>query len=108
MTIDEVRQDIAAMYQAQRRALDEADGSRSNFAIILIRMDTLKAVLDLFEKVDPVYWSDPFSDGFINAWNGFYTNVEDAFRASVDGLADERPRVLNAGDGLISDELETR
>lgn len=52
-------------------------------------------------------WSDPHSDGYIDAWNGWYPTIEHALEDAGPGCPAEiegAPWVLARGEGLIGDD----
>ena len=53
-------------------------------------------------EVPEYIWRDPHSDGWIDAWNGFYLTLEEALRDAPAGVG--RPWVLQSGEGLIGDD----
>lgn len=47
-------------------------------------------------------WPDPDSNGWVDAWNGWYLTLEEALRDAPAGVG--RPWVLSRGQGLINDD----
>ena len=46
----------------------------------------------------PHIWPDPNSDGWVDAWNGWYATKEDALEADVP----KRPWIISYGSGIVS------
>lgn len=52
-------------------------------------------------------WRDPNSEGWVDAWNGWYATLDEALEDAANGVG--RPWVLQYGEGLITaDEMEQR
>ena len=48
----------------------------------------------------PAYvWHDPHSDGWVDAWNGWYPTLDEALRDAA--LGEGQPWTLEPGEGLI-------
>lgn len=47
-------------------------------------------------------WHDPHSDGWVDAWNGWYSTLDEALRDATPGVG--QPWVLEPGEGLITEE----
>lgn len=47
-------------------------------------------------------WPDPHGNGWIDAWNGWYSTLDEAITDGANGVG--RPWVLARGEGIITEE----
>lgn len=52
----------------------------------------------------PLAWQDPAGDGYVDAWNGAYSTLDELMATIPDWIADESERRLAYGDALVTDD----
>jgi hypothetical protein len=51
-------------------------------------------------------WADPSGDGWVDAWNGWYSDLAMAMRDGSNGVG--RPWLLSYGEGIIDEAEQER
>lgn len=99
------RETLAVAQQAHERLgllieAPETDDLPSELNAIRALVSTIISDLD-GEDLKP-YWRDPHSDGWVDAWNGWYRTEAEAAEHVVPAVRNKDPWLLTYGSGLVA------